>query len=673
MKSLAHHIRRYGTTSVSVDVFDPLLLRTIGNERERYRRIAVRWQPFLEEHGMCMSPLHVALWRQWIVSVLQEAAADQNKEAFLDEIVEALVRRLSIVCGNMLSPDAIKLLSRKLVYEELLEEKTMLRLNVSLVNVLREFKKNGGRIYFISDMYLRGEHVSHLLGHFGIMDIFHGGVTSSDVGGGKGTGTPFQMLLRRHLFPMVDHHKHVHVGDHAVVDIATPRSLGIPTLQAQSTFVWWVRLWGQIRFRLPNAWTMFFLCRNTRRKFRRFVQMRSSLLPDPMHTLWSAGARLATPLAYFFVYTAEYARALRCRPVFCSGEMHQCMKYYRVWGGSEEAVGWRFLRRVHAIRALFHRIITTQEHSFHSTMLRLAIADTETPSRLLETLGVPEERARLADFALRQSFHSPESLDNQMRSVPWMEHFFRYVTDDPDCKRVLWEADTSLLAALHTLHQDGKGEILLVDVGWNGTIQGFFEQYIRLHGYRDVVRGLYFGVTGNLMEFGHRAKMRGVLVQNGFRHPHAAGLFVKALWEYILAPPAQEDFKHRMIAQGVDAGMAFLHKEHLPPHLFFRALFPDTLQLLEQPKRAEIDLLGRIVFDEGLQKKDSFPMADLSMPLHRVWRRFLRHPRRYWRTVVVKQQWRHAFLRWYRLYPISWGLRIRSRFAPWQPLRSPFR
>lgn len=672
MKSVARHIRCYGVTSISVDIFDTLLLRAVPNERERYERIAERWQPLLGEHGIRIPPRHVALWRQWVTSVLQDAAADRGGEAFLDDIIEALVRRLAFQCGSTISPQSMPILLRKLAYAELAEEKTMLRLHTSLISVLREFQRGGGKVYFISDMYLRGEHVAHLLGHFGVYDLFDGGVTSSDLQGGKGTGKPFRMLLNREIFPMINHSRHLHIGDCPQADLAIPRSHGIQAIRVRSSYVRWKRSLGQLR-RILHAFEEIIQRIAMQRSFIRCMRHSTAALPDPICTLCGIGVRMSVPLAYFFAYTAEYVRVSRRRPVFCSGEVYRFMKMYHQWGGGNDALGWGFLRRIDAIRALFHRIITTQNYSLHPTALRWLIVEAETPSRLLEALGMSPERSSLADVLLRYAFDAPGSLDTQMREAQWVAHFSRYILEDSDCKRVLCEAEATLHAALLHLKANGCDEILLVDVGWNGTIQSFLQQYMRLLGYRDTVRGLYFGVTGEATSLGCSLPMRGVLVQNSHRHPYASGLFVKALWEYLLAPPAAEDFKYRIIWQGIDEAMAFLRRQSLPPHIFLRSLFPTVLRFLERPRRSEIDLIGRIMFDEGLQRKAVYPIADLSMPLHRVWRRFLRHPRRYWRTMIAKQQWRHGFLRWYRLHPLSWGLRIRSRWTPWKPMRSPFR
>jgi len=199
---------------VSFDVFDTLVTRACAAPAEVFRFLAL--EPPLCIAGM--SPSELAAHRRAAETEarrLRAAKTRTDAEVSLAEIHDQLALRLGVDT------------SAAFAAAELAAEHRLVRANPRVVAWLDAARNAGKRVLAISDTWYSAQQVQAMLAAVGI-DIHLAAIyTSSDARATKQDGRLFAVVQSREgVVPA----RWLHVGDHGVSDHQTPRRLGLQTL-----------------------------------------------------------------------------------------------------------------------------------------------------------------------------------------------------------------------------------------------------------------------------------------------------------------------------------------------------------------------------------------------------------------------------------------------------------
>lgn len=377
----------------------------------------------------------------------------------------------------------------ELVREELRCERALVFPDPEIVDLVARARAHGTRVVCTSDTYFSAAHLEYLLdGCLGEPPerIF----TSSDHGTGKGEDL-FDVVLD-HLD--VEAHRVVHAGDHDGVDVQRPRALGLQVVHLPREDPDVERLVRAEGFVLDEALDQAAAPRTfdwvagdhglTAVRLRAASAVEGD---DPLGPYRRLGALVLGPVFTGFAeWVVEEARALGAERVYCLMREGAFLAplVRSVAQSMDVALEARplWLSRHVAARAAVTEI---DEPTIRSFLVRRR---TPTPRVLAEALGVP---ARL--LAPRRLLDVP--LDDVMLA----NRVVLRVVHDAEVSAAVAAAASAARERLRryldgVLHPDDR-ELLLVDLGWNGTIQaGFAAALDALPGGR-TTRGRYLATT----------------------------------------------------------------------------------------------------------------------------------------------------------------------------------
>lgn len=203
-----------GARVVSFDVFDTLVTRACASPPDVFRFLAL--EPPFDTVGL--TPDEICAHRQAAEHEVRRArfaTSRRDAEVTLAEIHDALARRIGLTDG---APFAAA---------ELAAERRLLRANPRVCAWLDRARRAGARVLAISDTWYSAAELHALLTHANIDIALDDIITSADHRSTKQEGT---------LFAIAQQHSGanpstwVHIGDHPVSDEQTPRRHGITTI-----------------------------------------------------------------------------------------------------------------------------------------------------------------------------------------------------------------------------------------------------------------------------------------------------------------------------------------------------------------------------------------------------------------------------------------------------------
>ncbi|MBV8406286.1 MAG: hypothetical protein JOY64_01545, partial [Alphaproteobacteria bacterium] len=192
--------------TVSLDVFDTLIVRECGTPEAVFRRTAAR----AAAAGLFSSP-DAAEWFPRVRADAQRAAesAERARRFPFEISFEAIYDQLPESLGDRAAIAAI----------EWAEERAAVRANPFLLSLLADLKERGVPAILMSDMYLAGARIAELLAAAGIgPDRYEALIVSSDHGCRKSDGALFDRLSERH--PETPPAAMLHIGHHPPGDQA---------------------------------------------------------------------------------------------------------------------------------------------------------------------------------------------------------------------------------------------------------------------------------------------------------------------------------------------------------------------------------------------------------------------------------------------------------------------
>jgi len=460
---------------VSFDVFDTLLYRTI-EPPDFLKRVAATYSAQL--YAARGYPVTADLF----LYLRNESEARQRRmsqkqgadtECKLSEIIHEVLYRL-------FGPEVARVETATLVQQELNVERDHLRVADGVPELLKQLKSYGKRIIVTTDTYLEQTHLHEIFAHLGLDQWFDATYASSEHRLGKYSGRLFQKILQTEE---IQPEQLIHLGDTYESDVRGAVRAGIPAV-----FLFDVQRLRRCR-RLAREPTQTDM---VQAKSYKVTPKRPAAPPisiphrNEESELYRIGRDILGPAFTLFVvdvveeshrvgaadiyYLAREGRLFRELHEILTGHLHQLkslppMHHHYLFVS-------RLATSLPAIRELSQR-------ELHLALYRDRNA---TLAECISAFGLdPAEFSDLAvDFQNRQ-----ESARASLFALP------EFLT------RVRLRADAARSRLRSYLAQEGffnpHGVKLLVDIGWNATIQANLTQAFEDDPEFPMVIGYYFG------------------------------------------------------------------------------------------------------------------------------------------------------------------------------------
>lgn len=218
-----------GIKVLSLDIFDTYLLRNIKPEIFRFREIACRHYCFFKELRIDFSinSLFAARLNAHKIGYRTAPMVHKFRDASLSHIFRIYLHHLNIRSSSELINQLIDI--------ELKYEKDNLSLNKYIYNFALAFHQQGGRIFFISDMYFQKKHIAMLLAHFSDFMFYEDIYMSSQFSTPKSSGILFRHFLTTE--GLVGNNI-LHIGDDLKSDIRIPQNSNFNTMYTPRSSVY---------------------------------------------------------------------------------------------------------------------------------------------------------------------------------------------------------------------------------------------------------------------------------------------------------------------------------------------------------------------------------------------------------------------------------------------------
>lgn len=219
-KKIAKAIQEHQLKSITVDVFDTLLLHDYWPADLRYYDISVRWLPSINR---LISP-DITTYELYNERIAAKHALDNEKlSSRIDIWFDILIDALCDKYNTPLSEAARFELLASLMAVELEFEAENTKPNSSLLKQLTTLKQQNPdlKFYFIADSHLMSEQLKTLF-KLKQIDLFDGGVSSADYNKTKASGELYEQLTAE-FGPDFDLSVNIHIGDRRDPDFLAPR------------------------------------------------------------------------------------------------------------------------------------------------------------------------------------------------------------------------------------------------------------------------------------------------------------------------------------------------------------------------------------------------------------------------------------------------------------------
>nr|MDT0663760.1 hypothetical protein [Micromonospora sp. DSM 115978] len=419
-------------------------------------------------------------------------------EVRLDEIWDVLAPAL---------PDAGDL--DELVAEELAVERDVCRADLAVVELAElAMTKLGLPVYLVSDTYFSPAQLERLLARPELTGIeFTRIFTSSDAGVSKSDGLFSHVLAHSGLPPS----RITHLGDNSVADVESAREQGLQAFHYKKyadgleTTLSLEGLLGAPTADLPVDWVEGDYG-TTALRARALHRVDAAAVPPGLRRYWETGASVFGPVfAGFGEWVAQRADELGVDHVHCLMREGDFLARVIAEPAADLGVSTSTLWASRQVSALANVFEASPEE------LRTFLVRRHSPSlgQLLRQLGVNlDEVAGLSALADRR-LDVPGLLDDTLDAL---------CSDERVRSEIVVTAARLRERFLHYLDSrlPSSGRVVIVDLGWGGTIQALLQRLLASVG-RDVeFVGLYLAT--NVAAQGHRlngAALEGYVASGG--------------------------------------------------------------------------------------------------------------------------------------------------------------
>jgi predicted HAD superfamily hydrolase len=445
--------------ALSLDVFDTMVWRCAPEPADLFPMIAER----LRQQGLLGPNTPPRVFQKLRIAAEARARARREVSGHGVEVsLRDIYAELPRYAAPRADPDALARI-------ELDVERDVLMPDLDVLELIRYAHATGKQVIAISDTYLSELELRTLLdasfaGEVAIDRLF----SSSDHGVGKTNGM-FELVLEQ---LGLEPRQLVHVGDNELADVESPKKLGIPTVHFERSTPYLDAVRKRERsYEDDDSPSLEGDGGVTALRGKLLHRTELAQLEPELRPFWAYGAVCIGPaLIAFAEWIAETTHATGSTRALClmrEGEL--------LAGLTNAAAGYMGLD-VRAEPIWLSRHVCARAAIFEGTEreLRTLLVRRRPPTvrQLCDTLGVDATAsARLRDIA-----------DARLDDVATIDATFGELSTDPELRAaVVNNARVLRERVMEYLRRSAGGEerLVLVDLGWGGTIQSLVHQLLR--------------------------------------------------------------------------------------------------------------------------------------------------------------------------------------------------
>lgn len=627
-----YKINQIKPQSITVDLFDTLLYRKPEPELYRFYILSKMFSKEFVKAGFYTTPYFLFLQRNYFTTILRHANTNRGLDhetthtQIYKSIVEDLCRRQNI---KLSTKDIDKLLT-KLLDIELEYEHSQLKPSKSLLNILKNAKISGTKIYYVTDMYLESKQIDVLLSRLKI-NIFSGGISSADKLLGKSSGRSFDQLNNK--YKSIDLSQSLHIGDNHRSDVRIPKQFGLQTIWYFAPIHKLVLFIYKIVFKIYFG----FISAVGNKKLR---EQQSSILKTlfsegPMTTKKEAeyiGWLFAPAIIYYLHQLGTTTDVGNSKTVFVTGESEQLSRFYNKLGFSNDAKLIN-LNRTKLIRAYSSILIKKGLELSSIVSFTKKILRRKSARRALATLGIT-----------RQSSHQFLLLGKDSLSKSKINKL------DINRAQQLWDND--LKDVIKSWKQipvsKQKSSVTLADIGWNDTIQILLHEILleSNNGIKNI-NGMYLGRTGtNIFHPDISTNSLGVIFDS-LKQKNSKYFYQPEVWESFLNLDNVNNTTRENIIAGINQAIGYFNLSPQTADMFWSNNKSRLLKILRHPTNRMIEVMSNLQFDYGTVDEPICPLVNVSARKPQVFK-WLITDRAKFKSFYFHQGWKWGAATYYR-------------------------
>jgi len=426
---------------ISFDIWDTIIKRKCHPEEVKLwtaKYILLKYESKLKEK---YKDIYNILSKR---NEIEYEICQENKKNGYDE--ECRIEDVFRILQQNIFKDCISDISQELLMEELEQEKRVIYVNPDIISIFDKYKDL--RIFCISDFYMGSKYLHELLEYLGISYKIEKIYSSADYLLNKKSGNLFK--LAEHEIG-VEPEEHIHVGDNIYSDIEIPKSLGIDTIQINRK---------EIEFS-PK--------RN--RGFCFDIEKVKKATNKKIDKLFNVGVDLAS-IIYFFEYSIiEYSIKNKLDKIYyCTREGETFIKFHELIK-NDNCFGMQIPEcETIEVSRMATFAPSLNEFSISELMRLWSQYRNQSMKALFKTLAINIE-------LYKQYLGKYDLSVDEVIVEPWFDLRVQKLCKDKEfCDKINIEIKNKK-NELEQYFSKNKGivnepgKILLVDIGWRGTIQ----------------------------------------------------------------------------------------------------------------------------------------------------------------------------------------------------------
>lgn len=608
--------------TITVDVFDTILLRKNKSEKWHFWKYSKLASQILKDNQLVCTPLTYFSMRNYYTQLLRSANLERGKEyeVSLDSLNEKIIVKLLKLNSTKLSKNEIKNLCTSLAESELLYECNELKLNKQLIELLTNTKQAK---YFITDMYFSSEQIVRLLELLNVK-LTSDGISSADHLAGKSNGKSFIYLQQK--FPNIKSRSNLHIGDHKHADIVAAKDLGMMTfwlnlpfhrlrlLLSKYTYGVWLKLHFTLSLKKANS------------SFKKDVKsgLKSTNLERRAKSI---GKLFGMGIIYYCDYFSNVAVISKKQPIFVSSESVVLNDICKQLGYS----GHKILPKLGRKKLLQCYVYLQHRNGISYWECMNLVTKVQRRKSIFDaliTLEITDSKDKTFHLMGKNAYK--EYLENKSSKI------------DQKLKKVFV---STLKQIKHAgIHRD-LSKVLIGDVGWNNTIQILLSEILKNTGGSGELSGLYMGVTGtNVFSNNITTKSSGVLFDS--LEGTSIYLYQPEVWESFLNTDNIVSPIRKLILDGIAESVEYINASELSPADMYLVNRNLLIKLLANPNKKIIQIFSQLKFDYGTGIDTLVPMVNINYPKYFAYRLLLRDRPRF-KQFYYNNGWKWGAASWY--------------------------
>ena len=458
LKQAMHLLAGADLKVLSLDVFDTMLWRRAPRPVDVFPAVAA----VLRQREMLGEEITPAVFKTLRIAAERRARTRRDPNGAAEVAILDIYAEMPPYVVNGASPG-------ELVAVELEVEAKVLAPDLDVRELARFAREHGKQVIAVSDTYLSEAELRQLIepwftGDAAVDRVF----SSSDHGVGKTNGM-FDLVLRE---LGVAPRELVHVGDNEFADVERPSKVGIPTVYFERVTPYLEAVLDrEEHYTDPDAPRLHGDAGLTALRGKVLQRTEVEALDEDLRPFWSYGAACLGPaLTAFAEWVVERTEAAGASKALClmrEGELlAQLVTDAAAYMGSDVTGDAVWLSRQVCARA---SLVEGSERELRALLVR---RQAPTVRQLCETVGVDVQLSA----ALRDRANA------RLDDAAAVDEVLAELTSDPELRTAMVSRGRALrerIAEYLKRHvPEGEPNVMLVDLGWGGTIQTLLQQLL---------------------------------------------------------------------------------------------------------------------------------------------------------------------------------------------------